>query len=84
MGKKERLHCSLVKSSLSLKKMECKLLYNMQILTKGNQTRMLFITPFWKCPPFCSSSCVIVLSDLLQVSLKILKNKMPKFFIQDN
>lgn len=61
MGKKERLHCSLVKCSLSLKKMEWKLLYNMQILTKGNQTRMLLITHFSKCPPFCSSSCVIVL-----------------------
>ncbi len=79
MGKKERLHCSLVKCSLSLKKMECKLLYNMQILTKGNQTRMLLITHFSKCPPFSFFFSLLYLSDILQVSLEILKNKMPNF-----
>lgn len=77
MGKKERLHCFLLECSLWLK-MECKMLYNMQILRKGNQTRMLFITQFSKCPPFFFFPSSY-LSDILQVSLEILKNNTLKF-----
>ncbi len=82
--KKERLHCSLVKCSLSLKKMECKMLYNMQILTKGNQTRMLYNSFFQNALPSFFSSHVIVLVRSPPGITGNFEKQNAQFFIQDN